>query len=201
MKRIIFSVCCICIGVMAFAQNATKVLNQAISVFDKAPGITADYVITAGQGSSSGKIDMCGNKFRIVSDDMICWYDGTSQWTYSTISEEVSVTTPTLEEMQMSNPYIAIKTLKKTCNIYKAFTQIEGFYTLKLVPKNDQSIKQILVYLENGSYNVSKVYFEMADGNNYKTVISNYKTTKLDDGIFNYDRNMVPAGTEVVDLR
>ncbi len=201
MKRILFSVYSILIASCAFAQSATQVLDKAIAVFNNSQGITADYVITAGQGSSAGKIDMCGNKFRIVSDDMICWYDGTSQWTYSTISDEVSVTTPTLEEMQMSNPYIAITTLKKTCHIYKAYTQIEGFYTLKLVPKDDQSIKQILVYLENNTYNVSKVYFEMMDGNNYRTVISNYKTTRFSDGIFNYDKTMVPAGTEVVDLR
>ena len=144
---------------------------------------------------------MLGNKFRIMSDDLKCWYDGKTQWTYSSMSGEVSITIPTLEEMQMSNPYIALTTLKKSCKVYKAFTQVEGLYTLKLVPKDNDQIKQILVYVYKDSYIVSKVYFEMSDGSYLRTSISNFKAANLPKTTFDYDPKAVPEGTDVVDLR
>ena len=103
--------------------------------------------------------------------------------------------------MQMSNPYIALTTLKKSCKVYKAFTQVEGLYTLKLVPKDNDQIKQILVYVYKDSYIVSKVYFEMSDGSYLRTSISNFKAANLPKTTFDYDPKAVPEGTDVVDLR
>ncbi|MGM9803417.1 MAG: outer membrane lipoprotein carrier protein LolA [Muribaculaceae bacterium] len=184
------------------AQSATDVLNKVIAAYKISGGISANYVVTSSQGSASGKIEMQGNKFRITSPELMCWYNGTTQWAYSAATGEVNITTPTVEEMQMSNPYVALTSMKQKCHIYRAFTQVSGFYTIKLVPKLKSSgIKQILLYVVNGSDNISKAYFEMSDGNSYTTKITNYKNVKLSDSVFTFDKKSVPAGTEVVDLR
>ena len=200
--RHITAVLVLCISALgASAQSASQILNSAIKRFDNSGGVTANYVVANDQGTTKGAIDMLGNKFRIMSDDLKCWYDGKTQWTYSSMSGEVSITIPTLEEMQMSNPYIALTTLKKSCKVYKAFTQVEGLYTLKLVPKDNDQIKQILVYIHKDSYIVSKVYFEMTDGSYLRTSISNFKAANLPKTTFDYDPKAVPEGTDVVDLR
>lgn len=200
--RHITAVLVLCISALgASAQSASQILNSAIKRFDSVGGVTANYVVANDQGTTKGTIDMLGNKFRIMSDDLKCWYDGKTQWTYSSMSGEVSITIPTLEEMQMSNPYIALTTLKKSCKVYKAFTQVEGLYTLKLVPKDNDQIKQILVYVYKDSYIVSKVYFEMNDGSYLRTSISNFKAANLPKTTFDYDPKAVPEGTDMVDLR
>lgn len=92
--------------------------------------------------------------------------------------------------------------MKSSCRVYKAFTQVPGFYTLKMVPKLKSSdIKQILLYVINGSYRISKAYFEMKDGNTFTTKISDYKVVTLSESTFAFDKSAVPAGTAVVDLR
>lgn len=201
-KKIVFglAVCCMT-WISAGAQSASKILNTTIERYNATGGVAADYSVENDQGATKGAITMQGNKFRILSDDLKCWYDGRTQWTYSVISGEVNITEPTIEEMQMSNPYIAITTLKESCKVYKAYTQIDGFYTLKLVPKADKRIKQILVYIHKDSYIISKVYFEMSDGNYIRTIISNYRAAKPSQDAFTYDSKAVPSGTEVVDLR
>lgn len=186
----------------ASAQDAMKTLNAAIKRFETPGGVTADYVLANDQGSTRGTIDMKGKNYRIMSDDLKCWYNGTTQWTYSSISGEVCITVPTLEEMQMSNPYVALTTLKKSCKIYKVNSKAKGVLVLKLVPKaKDQQVKHIMVYIKTDSYAVSNVNFEMTDGSYYRTTITNFKEAKLSNVTFNYDSKAVPKGTEVVDLR
>lgn len=184
------------------AQNASSVLNKTLSVYNGAKGISANYSVTSSQGSTSGKIDMSGNKFRIISTDFKCWYDGTTQWVYSTATGEVNISTPTAEEIHMNNPYMVIASAKKNYNVYKAYTQVKGFYTLKLVPKVKSSDeRQILLYVTDGTYNISKAVVELKNGNSYTIKISGLKKVSLGIDIFRFDKKSVPAGTEVVDLR
>ncbi|MGN0214823.1 MAG: LolA-like putative outer membrane lipoprotein chaperone [Muribaculaceae bacterium] len=201
-RTIIVSVLAMFAVLCGAAQNAGDVLNKTISAYKNAKGIKADYVVTSTQGTNSGTIEMKGNKFRINSNDLKCWYDGATQWSYSTATGEVNITTPSAEEMQMSNPYVALASMKSTCRVYKAYTQVSGFYTLKMVPKQTSSdIKQILLYVTNGSYRISKAFFEMKDGNTFTTKISDYKEVSLSESTFVFDKKAVPVGTEVVDLR
>ena len=204
MMKKFFAICLLAVAGAhgAVAQNAGDVLNKTIAAYKNAKGISASYVVTSSQGSNSGKIEMKGNKFRITSADLMCWYDGTTQWSYSTTTREGNVTEPTAEEMQMSNPYVALASMKSSCRVYKAFTQVPGFYTLKMVPKQKSSdIKQILLYVVNGTYRISKAFFEMNDGSTFTTKISNYKVVTLSESTFTFDKTAVPAGTAVVDLR
>ncbi len=190
------------ISLGASAQSAMNTLNAAIKRFETPGGVTSDYVLANDQGSTRGAIDMKGKKYRIMSNDLKCWYNGTTQWTYSSISGEVCITVPTLEEMQMSNPYVALTTLKKSCKIYKVNTKNKGVLVLKLVPKaKDQQVKHIMVYIKTDSYAVTNVNFEMTDGSYYRTTITNFKEAKHSNATFNYDSKAVPKGTEVVDLR
>ena len=102
----------------------------------------------------------------------------------------------------MSNPYVALTTLKKSCKIYKVNTKTKGVLVLKLVPKaKDQQVKHIMVYIKTDSYAVTNVNFEMTDGSYYRTTITNFKAANHSNATFNYDSKAVPKGTEVVDLR
>ena len=99
------------------AQTASEVLQQVIDTYNSSKGISADYTMTYDRNTDHGTIAMEGDKFRILSTDLMCWYDGTTQWAYSSMTEEVNITEPTQEELQMSNPYAALVAFESSSNV------------------------------------------------------------------------------------
>ncbi len=203
MKRLflVFSII-VAMAVCSFAQSPAAMLDKAVASLGASGTVSASYSVSSPQGSYSGTIVMSGNKFRMLSKPVKCWYDGTTQWAYSAATGEVNVTTPTAADLQMINPYAAVQGFKRNFNMWKAYTQVAGFYTVKLMPKRKSNIKQILLYLANGSCQIKKARFEMTNGTATTVTISNYKThVSYPASTFTFSKAQVPAGVQVVDLR
>lgn len=185
------------------AQNVNDVLKKTIAPFEKGTSFSANYSVKSQQGKFDGTIIMQGVKFRILSPEVKCWYNGDTQWSYSANTNEVSVTEPSQEELQMSNPYVAMLGLKKTCNAYMAFTQIEGKYTLKFVPKKkNNEIKQVLLYVKKANYIIEKVYFEMKNGSTFSISLSDVKNgVKCSKSTFELDKSLLPQNIQIIDLK
>lgn len=186
----------------ALAQTAGEVLQQVIDTYNDSKGITADYTMTYDRNTDHGTIAMEGNKFRILSTDLKCWYDGKTQWAYSSMTEEVNITEPTQEELQMSNPYAAIVAFKNSSDVSMVTTQ-QGNYMLSLIPQTaDSDVRLIQLFVGTTSYQIEKAVFVMADNSQYTVVVENYTTgKKFDKNTFKYDPKQVPTGAQVVDLR
>lgn len=186
----------------ALAQTAGEVLQQVIDTYNDSKGITADYTMTYDRNTDHGTIAMEGDKFRILSTDLKCWYDGKTQWAYSSMTEEVNITEPTQEELQMSNPYAAIVAFKNSSDVSMVTTQ-QGNYMLSLIPQTaDSDVRLIQLFVGTTSYQIEKAVFVMADNSQYTVVVENYTTgKKFDKNTFKYDPKQVPAGAQVVDLR
>jgi outer membrane lipoprotein-sorting protein len=186
----------------AFAQTPVSVLDKAVSVLKSSGTVTASYSVVAKAGTGAGTIAMSGVKYRILAHGMKSWYDGKTQWSYSTATGEVDITNPTASDLEMTNPYAAAQSFKTNFNMWKARTQLPGSYTIKLVPKKKSNIKQILLYISTKSYQIQKAKFEMSDNSVYLIAISNYKThVNLPASTFTFDKSFVPKGAQVVDLR
>ena len=182
-------------------NNASDILNRIIETYDNSKGIEASYSITYDKTTDHGTIDMEGEKFRILSEDLKCWFDGKTQWSYSTMTDEVNITEPTIEELQMSNPYIALKTFKDNSQNSVVTTQ-SGTYMLTLIPKEEGDIKLIQLFIDKSKYQIMKAVFSMADNSMYTIMVNNYVTgKKFSSKIFRYDSKYVPKGTQIVDLR
>ena len=201
MKRsiIVLLTCLAAIAVMA--QSPAQMLDKCVSAINASGGVTANYSISSSQGTSTGTISMQGNKFRVISPDAKCWYDGTTQWSWSPVTGEVNITNPTAEDLQMTNPIAAAQHFKANFNMKKAKAQTSKTYAIKLTPKKKDSIKTLWLYFDETTSLLRTARFEMSDKSVYIIKITGYKHKSLPASTFKFDKSQVPAGTEVVDLR
>ena len=106
---------CICLFGLALQLSAQKVdakdiLDRTATAFRQAGGIQADFTVQTYaksilQGSSTGVIRLKGEKFLLDADGVKTWFDGRTQWSYLTNSDEVNISEPTPEELQSLMPY------------------------------------------------------------------------------------------------
>ena len=202
MKKTITTLALCLLAIVAQAQTPQQMLDKAVSALRSAGTIAATYQVKATQGVFAGNIVMAGSKYRIISKDMKCWYDGTTQWTWSSATDEVNITTPTPEDLQMTNPIAAANDLKTNFNMWKARGQIPGHYAIMIRPKQKSNIEQVYLYINTNTSLLHIAHVKMSDGTAFTLTLTNYKTHQnLPATTFTFDKSMVPAGTQVVDLR
>lgn len=190
------------LALVAQAQTPQQMLDRAIAALKSAGTVSANYNVKSSQGSNSGTIIMAGNKYRLVSNEMKCWYDGKTQWTWSRATDEVNITTPTAADLQMTNPMAAATDFKVNFNMWKSKGQIPGHYAIMLQPKKKSDIAQVYLYLTSGTDLLHIAHVRMSNGSTFTLTLTGYKTKQsLPASTFTYDKSMVPAGTQVVDLR
>ena len=75
-------------------------------------------------------------------------------------------------------------------------------YIITFKPKKKGQITQAVVTIGKKTYQVQKAVISTSDRQNYTTTISHYTTGKnFPASTFVFNKSLVPAGTEVVDLR
>lgn len=201
-KRIISAILMALAAIIVMAQSPTAVLDKCVAAINSSGGVTASYSITSDQGTSKGTIAMQGNKFRVISPEAKCWYDGKTQWSWSPVTEEVNITSPTPDELQMTNPIAAASHFKTNFTMKKAKAKTANTYVIKLTPKNKKdAIKTLWLYFDEKTSLLRTARFDMSDKSVYFVKITDYKHKQLPASTFTFDKSMVPAGTQVVDLR
>ena len=201
MKRAFFTIITCLAAIVATAQTPQAMLDKSVAAINAGGDVTADYSITSDQGTSKGTIAMQGNKFRILSPEAKCWYDGKTQWSWSPVTSEVNITTPTADELQMTNPIAAVQHFKSSFNMKRAKAKTADTYVIKLTPKKKDNIKTLWLYFDEKTSLLRTARFEMQDKSVYVIKITGYKHKTQSASTFTFDKNMVPAGTQVVDLR
>jgi len=185
----------------ASAQSPSSVVNKVLGAMKSSRAISASYVMSSPQGNSSGTLVMSGKKFRLLANDVKCWYNGTTMWTYSTATDEVNITTPSAADLQMTNPYSVAQNFKNTYIVSKG-GKSKGTYTLRFTPKKKSNVKHMLVTVSTSTWLISKAEIVQTNGTKATITINNYnKNASVSAGTFEFDKSQVPAGTEVVDLR
>ena len=201
-KRIISAVFMTLATILVFAQAPSVMLDKCVAAINAGGGATASYSITSNQGTSKGTIAMQGNKFRVISSDAKCWYDGKTQWSWSPLTGEVNITSPTADELQMTNPIAAANHFKTNFTMKKAKAKTANTYVIKLTPKNKKdNIKTLWLYFDEKTSLLRTARYEMNDKSVYTVRITDYKHKSLPASTFTFDKSQVPAGTQVVDLR
>lgn len=201
MKRVIIAFLTCMAAMMALAQSPSAMLDKCVAAINAGGGVTANYNVTSSQGTSSGTISMLGNKFRIISSDAKCWFDGKTQWSWSPLTSEVNITAPTASELQLTNPLAAAAHFKANFNMKKAKAKTANTYVIKLTPKKKDNIQTLWLYFDQTTSLLRTARFEMSDKSIYTVRITGYKHKSLPSSTFTFDKSQVPAGTQVVDLR
>jgi len=202
MKRIFIAILTAMLAIVVMAQTPQAMLDKCVAAINTGGGVTASYSVTTAQGTSSGSLSMQGSKFRIISPEAKCWYDGKTQWSWSPVTSEVNITSPTTDELQLTNPIAAVQHFKANFNMKRAKAKTAKTYVIKLTPKKKKdNIKTLWLYFDESTSLLRTARFEMSDKSVYTIKITNYKHKSLPASTFTFDKSQVPAGTQVVDLR
>ncbi len=200
-KKILFIVALVAVAFTASAQSPSSVVDKVLAAIKGGKAVSASYSVSSSQGSSKGTLVMSGKKFRVLASDVKCWYNGTTMWSYSPATDEVNITTPTAADLQMTNPYSAAQNFKSSYIISKGGTG-NGTYIIRFTPKKKSNVKHMLVTVSTSTWLINKAEIVQTNGTKATITISNYnKNASVNASTFEFDKNQVPAGTEVVDLR
>ena len=197
MKRIIFTLICALSLANVSAQTAKEILDKAASVVNAKKGATADFVMSGKYGNAAGTISIKGNKFVANTPQAKMWYDGKTQWTYMTSTEEVNVSTPTEAQQQTMNPYRFINLY----NMGYAMTKKEvknGFEVYLKATNPKRTITEMYITVNN-QFVPTNVKMKTAKG--WTNInISNFRKASLPDKAFRFNAKDYPK-VEVIDLR
>ena len=200
-KKLLFIVALVAVAFTASAQSPSSVVDKVLAAIKGGKAVSASYSVSSSQGSSKGTLVMSGKKFRVLASDVKCWYNGTTMWSYSPATDEVNITTPTAADLQMTNPYSAVQNFKSSYIISKGGTG-NGTYIIRFTPKKKSNVKHMLVTVSTSTWLINKAEIVQTNGTKATITISNYnKNASVNASTFEFDKNQVPAGTEVVDLR
>ncbi len=201
MKRLFIAIITAVTAIGAMAQTPSALLDRCVAAINAGGGFTANYSISTDNGTSKGTIAMQGTKFRVISPEAKSWYDGKTQWSWSPVTDEVNIPAPTADELQLTNPLAAVQHFKAAFNMKKAKAKTANTQVIKLTPKKKDSIKTLWLYFDEKTSLLRTARFEMSDKSLYIIKITDYKHKSLPASTFTFDKSMVPAGTQVVDLR
>lgn len=207
-------ICCLILVGLAGktqAQDAQAILDKAAQMYEQSNGIKANFAIHSVvpqqniSESFEGIIEMKGDKFKLETPDMITWYDGQTQWVYVMRNEEVNVSTPSGDELQLTNPAVLLRQYKKGFSVqYKGTSttrQAKSAYDITLIPKKKSDIQQIDLQIEKMSNIPAAITITDKNKATVSIYISKWETGKNQaDSFFSFNESDYPDA-EVIDLR
>ncbi len=203
MKRLIFFIAASLVVFSGLAAgNAERIMELASGKVKNMKSLTATYELSSGNEVVAGTLAMSGDKFHISSEDIMVWYDGRTQWSYSSDTNEVNIIEPSPEELAAVNPFVIMSSLRKA---YKAelLASKSSSYRLRLLPvgKNTSEIRKIVLTLNAGTYLPEEIRLFLQAGNVLNVKINSIKTgTNYPPATFVFNRKLLPKA-DIVDLR
>ncbi len=192
-------------------DKAKEILDKSSVTFSNAGGVYAYFTLNVHdvkakvKESFDGTIQMKGDKFYLSTPDADSWFNGKTQWVYLKATEEVNVSEPSKEELQMISPSTLFNIYKNGFN-YKYIGEkndIKGkpVYEVELIPKKKSELQKMTIQIskkENLPVTIS--IFNKNEINNI-IYINKYETGKsYTDSMFVFDKKKYPEA-EVIDLR
>lgn len=184
------------VGVLS-ARTAAEMLKDASAQLTSSPSVVVNFTMTTDSGPLHGTLTMSRNRYVLKSGGFAVWFDGTTQWVYSSTTNEVSITTPDSEELMESNPFMLLTEYATRYSLTK-----KGENTVVLTPKTKQSdgVASGTVVLGKNDRPV-KLTVNFSNGSRLVADITAIKAgTDLPATTFRYDTKTYP-GAEIIDLR
>ncbi len=204
MKRILFLIASFIFAVASFAQamSASQVMDSAAKKIRSMKSVSATYDMTVDSEHMSGTLVMSADKFHLSSDQIMAWYDGKTQWSYSADTNEVNIIEPTPEELVAINPFVIISSFKKS---YKPvlLKSESGTYKIRLTPISPKGaqITEAVITLNAKSFLPSYISITLDSGNKLNIKVKSIKTgVNYPHSTFVFNKKMLPKA-EIVDLR
>lgn len=191
-------------------QEAKALLDKTAAAYTKAGGVKVDFQAKAfskgrEQGGAQGTIQLKGEKFLLKTAEASTWFDGRTQWSYLTGSDEVNISTPTPSELQSINPYALLQLYRKGYTYRLGATKRwngQAVQEVELQASNSQEeLSRIVLRIDPKSYQPLYIELQMRDKSRSEITITGYRSgLKYADSLFQFDRKQYP-NAEIIDLR
>ena len=204
MRKTILIIFAALLPLIASAKGLTaqQVLDKAANRLKEVKTVTAVYDLTADGHTSTGTLAIAGEKFHLSSPDIVSWYDGNTQWTFSAASNEVNIIEPTPDELMQMNPFVIINSFRRlyTPVLLKA---PQGQYKIKLTPVNKRNVQiaEAVLDLNASTLMPSSITLLSDSGHKIYIKIKSLKTgTNYAPSTFVFNKKQYPKA-EIIDLR
>ena len=190
------------------AQTAAEVLDRVAAKLQKSKnGYSATFHATVFKGTretatTSGTLLVKGKKYKVVSDNITTWFDGTTQWSMIAGSDEVNVTTPSAQEMQQLNPYALLNTYRQGYSKTMQTSTKNGVkqHEITLISTGKALFPKVIIIVD-GNYSVRNLRLRDSKGDWLRFRIGTIKTgLTLDDATFRFNKTDYPD-IDIIDLR
>ena len=160
MKRLKTILLCCLLPLMASAQSLTAndVLRQFLSKID-GETLSAAFTLTVSQDATqplsyTGQLKMRGNNFRLSMLGNEGAYDGKTYYLYSEETDELTLTTPTPQELLEANPILFARELQRKSTVrFSAANKDTKRYVIELVPSNQSAgVRKFVIKLLKKGY-------------------------------------------------
>lgn len=201
MKKLLISLLVVlsCPLVMSAQGDARAYMDKVAQKFRTSGGIELDFEATefvagSDRGTTSGKLQVKGSKFKMQVDQMTTWYDGKTLWTL--LKNEVQKYTPTKGELQARNPYAFV-------DLYKT-----GYLlSMEKIEYKEQTCQEVHLLSKSTRSDIQEIYVTFDEDMNPLTVrvrigkqqwtrirVSGFKSKlRLDDKIFTFNPANYPG--------
>lgn len=178
-------------------NRAREILDKVASTYGESQGMKLEF-----KGTQIGTLWIKGEQFVLDCGGVKSWFDGQTQWSYVTENEEVNVSTPTQEEIQVINPYVLVSMYRHGFKYrYEGLKMRNGKRgtEIALIPEKQQDIRKILLAI--GENNIPfYIGIDMQNGHYEEFILTNQENLTLDDEFFRFNEREYPDA-EVIDLR
>ena len=209
MLKYFFSLClCILLSAAVAAQSAQKILEATAQRMTQSGDVRAQFKATQFSGTTpqseaTGTILISGRKFQMTSGELTTWFDGQTQWTMLTNSNEVNVAMPDEEEQAAMNPAVLVSIYKKgyRCSMTKSTLRGRATYVIHMSAKTKKApFTDIFVDVEQATYNPLCIRAKK-DGDWMRLAILTFQNgLTLPASTFTFPKGDFPSA-EIIDLR
>lgn len=174
-------------------------LMEAMARKMSAPSVQAQFTVTAEGSDMQGHITISGARFTLDSPNIKVWYNGTDQWAYLPSSGEVSLTTPTAEELMSTNPFAILRNYESAYRV-RRISDKGSRKRVELTPKTPGEISRVRITVGADSWPAAaEVTFD--DGRTVSLNVDHIQAgAAVPVSTFTFNPTRFP-GTEVIDLR
>ena len=197
-------------GIVAQTVDANALLEKTSCIIEAWEGVDVQFTLHVYSEKSSlaesfeGLLQMKKNKFVLTTPDLKVWFDGATQWAYNPHSDEVFISTPSGDDLQVLNPMLLLKDYKKdfkaTMTGESVTANAKAAYQVELTPKKKDVFEKIEMSIEKNSFLPVKIDLTLRNRLRNTIMIQELKPSVPSDAMFSFPKASFP-NAEIIDLR
>lgn len=189
------------VAVCQAAETPRQTLDRAVAALRGASGISAEFSITQGGHTTTGRLRGKGAAFSIITPSAGAWYDGKSLTSWSAQSGEATISTPTAGELRDTNPLLFLSAASDYKVAYGKSANASQKVLVLTPAKRGAAAKKVTVTLNAASLTPSKIRITPSSGGEITVTLRNISLKAVvKQSEFSFPKSRYPKA-KIIDLR